>query len=129
MASRFDSLSKIQTEILKTIILDQPIRPCGFTFVYLYDLMDISKYAPDEVHRALDDLVKNGFIDQRENEDVYLFSRDQFLETKPYFKKSIIFKKIKESTIKVIGYIWEHIILVIICAIITAALIALLQLK
>ena len=120
MASRFNSVSKLQTEILRKIILDQPIRPYGFTFGYLDEEMDISKYTEDEVHRALDDLVKNSFIDQRGNEDVYIFSRDQFLETKSYFKKSIIFKQIETSTIKFIRYIWKYFIV----AIITAALIA-----
>ena len=125
MASRFNSLSKIQTEILKKIILDQPIRPYGFTFGYLDGEMDISKYTEDEVHRALDDLVKNGFIDQRGNEDVYILSRDQFLETKSYFKKSIIFKKIEKSTVKFIRYIWKYFIV----AIITGALIAYITIK
>ena len=120
MASRFNSLSKIQTEILRTIILDQPIRPCGFFFGNLYDEMDISKYTTDEVRRALDDLVKNGFIDQRANEDVYIFSRDQFLETKSYFKKSIIFKQIKKATKAFILYIWKYFIVALITAALTA---------
>jgi len=120
MASRFNNLSKIQAEILKQMILDEPIRPIGFAFGYLYDQMDISKYTANEVHRALDDLVKNGFIDQRANEDVYIFSRDQFLETKSYFKKSIIFKKIEKSTIKFIIYIWKYFIVAIIVAALTA---------
>ena len=120
MASRFNSLSKIQAQILKKMILDEPIRPIGFAFVYLYDLMDISKYTADEVHRALDDLVKNGFIDQSGNEDVYIFSRDQFLETKSYFKKSIIFKQIKKATIVFILYIWKYFIVALITAALTA---------
>lgn len=129
MASRFNSLSKIQTEILKKIILDQPIRPYGFTFGYLDGEMDISKYTEDEVHRALDDLVKNGFIDQRGNEDVYIFSRDQFLETKSYFKKSIIFKKIEKSTIECIRYIWKYFIVAIIIAALIAYITAMITTK
>jgi len=120
MASRFNSLSRIQTEILRTIILDQPTRPCGFFLGYLYDEMDISKYTTDEVRRALDDLVKNGFIDQRANEDEYVLTRDQFLETKSYFKKSIIFKQIKKATKAFILYVWKYFIVALITAALTA---------
>lgn len=84
MNNNFDSLTSIQIDILENRISDQPKRPFGYSFGALYGSLEISKYSVEEVQNALNDLVDRDFITK--NNDIYIFSRDQFLKARSYFQ-------------------------------------------
>ncbi len=119
MKSKINGLTKIQRDILKNRILNQPKRPFGFSLAALYGDMDITKYSEDEVQIAIKDLVVKDLF-KKNNDGSYIFSRQQFLEVRSYFKNTLWLHKGKKSSLLFIKFIWKYFIVTIFTATITA---------
>lgn len=83
------NLSESKRKILKQIILENPNRPQEINLNDLYNKMDYSKYPEAAFANDVEDLVEAGFLSKQEGNE-YIFSRDQFIQAKSYFKKSIL---------------------------------------
>lgn len=85
MKLKINELTEIQRDILKSRILNQPKRPFGFSFAALYGDMNIMKYSESEVQNAIEDLVSKDLFEKKDDGS-YIFSREQFLTVKSYFR-------------------------------------------
>ena len=119
MKSKINGLTEIQRDILKSRILNQPKRPFGFSFAALYGDMDITKYSESEVQNAIEDLVSKDLFEKRDDGS-YIFSREQFLTVKSYFKIILWLHCAKNSSLLFINFIWKHFIVTILAAALTA---------
>jgi hypothetical protein len=128
MKSKINSLTEIQSDILKNRILDQPKRPFGFSFAALYGDMDITKYSEDEIQIAIEDLVEKELFEKR-NDGSYIFSRQQFLDVKSYFKLVVWLQEVKKASLILIKFIWKHFIITILAAALTAYITTVITLK
>ncbi|MCP8690041.1 hypothetical protein [Marinobacterium sedimentorum] len=128
MKQKIKSLTEIQRYILRNRILDQPKRPFGFSFAALYGSMDIAKYPEDDVLTAIEDMVEKGLFEKR-HDGAYIFSREQFLNVKPYFKMDLFLQNFKKSSMLLIKFIWKHFIVTILAAVLTAYVTTIITLK
>lgn len=94
----FNSLNDIERYILTTIILTYPGRPARFVFGALYGNIDIKKYTEDDIKKGLKQLVDNNLI--KHQDEYYIFTREQFLNTRKYFSNNILWNKVKTEYFK-----------------------------
>lgn len=85
-------LPDIQKRILKKMILDHPKRPENFSFQRVYKKFDYKKYEKEEIFKSLENLVNAGFFIK--DEGYYIFTRDNFLKVRSYFRYSIFFNDV-----------------------------------
>ncbi|MEL1249026.1 hypothetical protein [Flavobacterium helocola] len=80
--------SKLEKNLLKELILNQPNRPGEYTFSRIYRFFDYQKHSEDEIKKILKNLVdKNILI---ENNEIYSLTRDSFFQLKTQYKYSIL---------------------------------------
>lgn len=80
--------SKLEKNLLKELILNQPNRPGEYTFSRIYRFFDYQKHSEDEIKKIIKNLVdKNILI---ENNQIYSLTRDSFFQLKTQYKYSII---------------------------------------
>ena len=128
MKSKINGLAEIQRDILKSRILNQPKRPFGFSFGALYGDMDVTKYSENEVQNAIEDLVSKDLF-EKENDDSYIFSREQFLSVKSHFKIALWLHGAKNLSLLFIKFIWKYFIVTILAAALTAYITTVITLK
>ena len=119
MKLKINELTEIQRDILKSRILNQPKRPFGFSFAALYGDMNIMKYSESEVQNAIEDLVSKDLFEKKDDGS-YIFSREQFLTVKSYFRIILWLHSAKNLSLLFIIFIWKHFIVTILAAALTA---------